>query len=70
MKKNEFESTDKPLVLIVSFDPVNGRSIWDYYDWDGTDFWLNSIKEDFPKLHTFMLRNNAATKSKIKSHQI
>jgi len=50
MTKEEFEKSEKPLVLIVSFDPVNGKTIWDYYDWDDTDFWLNSIKNDFPKI--------------------
>jgi len=68
MTKKEFEKTKKPLVMIVSFDPVSGKSIWDYYDYDGTDFWLNSIRKDFPDLHTSMLRNPAATKERLKAH--
>lgn len=68
MTKKEFEQNEKPLVMIVSFDPVKGKCIWDYYDWDGTDFWLNSIKKDFPLFHTFMVKNESAIKALKKSH--
>jgi hypothetical protein len=68
MTKKEFEQREKPLVLIVSFDPVKGKTIWDYYDWDGTDFWLDSIKKDFPHMHTFMVKNTSAINALKKSH--
>jgi hypothetical protein len=57
-------------VLIVSFDPVKGKTLWDYYDWDGTDFWFDGIKKDFPKMHTFMVKNKSAINQLKKSHGI
>ena len=68
MTKKDFENSDKPLVLIVSFNPKTEKVIFDYYDYDGTDFWLNDIKKDFPEYHTFMTKNQASIKELKKSH--
>lgn len=60
MTKKEFENSDSPLVMIVSFDPVTGKSIWDTYDWLTADSWMKDFERDFPKLMHFRRMNNAA----------
>lgn len=66
MTKKEFDKAQKPLTLIVSFHPVKNDVLYDYYDYDGTDYWLNTLKKDFPAYHTFMVINPAAIRERKK----
>jgi hypothetical protein len=68
MTKKEFDKSKEPLVLIVSYHPETNECLHDYYEWDGTDYWLNKLRNDFPEYHTFMIRNQSATNALKKSY--
>lgn len=70
MTKLEFEKSEKALVLIVALNPETGKAMYDYYDWDGTDFWLNSTRNDFPECFVFMNKNKSAIEETIRSFGI
>lgn len=70
MTKKQFDTTEKPLQLIVSFDPTTGKSKYDYYDYDGTDYWRNKLAVDFPNCHTFCINNNAVIELKKSRHNV
>lgn len=64
MTKKEFDTTEEALVMIVSFDPSTGKSIYDTYDWTELTMWITTFEKDFPKLMHFFKYNNSALEAK------
>lgn len=60
MNKKEFKQAKEALCIIVSFDPVSGKSIYDYYNASERDQWMEQFEKDFPDLFHFSTINNAA----------
>lgn len=68
MTKEEFQNHKDPLVMIVSFDPSTGKSIWDTYDWRAADGFMEDFKRDFPKHIHFRTMNKSGIAERKKSH--
>jgi oligoribonuclease (3'-5' exoribonuclease) len=66
MTKKEFEENPEPLVLIVSFNPETGKSIWETYHWLDADGFMEDFKRDFPKLIHFRTLNASGIKERKK----
>ncbi len=67
MTKKEFDTTDEPLTMIVSLDPKTGKVLYDTYDWETEDIFMEDIKKDFPKMLHFSKINNAGIRARKKS---
>jgi hypothetical protein len=70
MTKEEFDNNPEPLVLIVSFDPKTGKSIYDTYDWRTADSFMEDFKKDFPHLIHFRAMNKAGINARKKAFGI
>lgn len=66
MTKKEFETTEEPLVIIVSLNPSTGKVIYDTYDYNTADQWMEDFKKDFPKMLHFRETNPAGIKERMK----
>lgn len=64
MKKSVFIKHEKPLTLIVCFDPVNGKSVYETYPTKDADFWVKEFEKDFPNHMVFRMTNEAGIKWK------
>lgn len=62
--KEEFETTDEALTMIVSVNPETGNTLWDTYDWRTADSWLEDFKRDFPNHIHFFKLNPAAIRAR------
>lgn len=60
MTKEEFQTTDEALVMIVSINPDTGKVIFDTYDWKLQEVWMGGFKKDFPDMMHFSKLNPAA----------
>lgn len=66
MNRKQFIHNKDPLVLIVSIDISSGKTLYDTYDWETYEAWLEEIKEDFPNMITFFKLNKSAIKERKK----
>lgn len=67
MTKKEFESTDEPVVMIVSLNPKTGKVLYDTYDWRTADSWIEDFKKDFPDMLHFFKYSPAAIRARKKA---
>jgi hypothetical protein len=66
MTKQEFETTDEALVMIVSVNPETGQTLFDTYPWKTLEPWLEDFKKDFPDNIHFFKYNDAAISERRK----
>ena len=68
MTKEQFESTNDPLCMIVSLNPETGKCLFDTYHYRLQEAWLEDIKRDFPEMIHFSVLNPAAIKERKKEY--
>ena len=62
MSKSQFENTDKPLSIVLSYDPIKNKTLFSYFEGNAEDM-LEKFKKDFPTMFHFH-RSNMAQRRK------
>ena len=61
MKKKDFEDSDKPMSICLSYDPVTEKVLFSYFEGNAEDM-LEKFKKDFPDMFHFHRTNLAQRK--------
>ena len=67
MTKQEFENNEEPLCMIISFNPKSGKVLYDTFEYESSEMWLDKFKKDFPDYMHFIAFNKAAKTERRKN---
>ncbi len=68
MTKQEFDTTETPLSMVISLNPDTGKVLWDTYDPRVACLFVEDFKKDFPDMIHTQIVNKAEINRRKKEH--